>query len=187
MYSAQIELWMSWRIKWKIDCPDICAVRVYSMCFCWVRRGRFIYSTPYTQWDILLKIIIIHNPLWKVGGMFWVAFCAILLFLLFAKSSSVSFALSFSFHCYSSLIILVLGCQRGTECLAQEHNTVTWPGLKPIPFDPEFSMLTIRPSHLPLTYQMWILFHFTDGQPFGLELLNIVHLGLENFPHPCKG
>ena len=33
----------------------------------------------------------------------------------------------------------------GVKCLAQEHNTVPWPGLEPGPFDPEFSALTIRP------------------------------------------
>ena len=35
------------------------------------------------------------------------------------------------------------------KCLAQEHNTMTRPGLEPGPFDPEFSMLTIRPLRLP--------------------------------------
>ena len=37
----------------------------------------------------------------------------------------------------------------GVKCLAQEPNTVPWPGLKPGPFDPESSTLTIRPPHLP--------------------------------------
>ena len=37
----------------------------------------------------------------------------------------------------------------GVKCLAQEHNTVPWPGLKPGPFDPESSALTIRPPRLP--------------------------------------
>ena len=35
------------------------------------------------------------------------------------------------------------------KCLAQEHNTVTRPGLEPGPFDPESSALTIRPPRLP--------------------------------------
>ena len=37
----------------------------------------------------------------------------------------------------------------GVKCLAQEHNTVPRPGLKPGPLDPESSALTIRPPHLP--------------------------------------
>ena len=36
------------------------------------------------------------------------------------------------------------------KCLAQEHNTMTRPGLKPGPVDPKSSELTIRPPHLPL-------------------------------------
>ena len=35
------------------------------------------------------------------------------------------------------------------KCLAQEHNTMTCPGLKPRPFDPESSALATRPLHLP--------------------------------------
>ena len=35
------------------------------------------------------------------------------------------------------------------KCLAQEHNTMTRPGLEPGPFDPEYSILTIRPPSLP--------------------------------------
>ena len=37
----------------------------------------------------------------------------------------------------------------GVKCLAQEHNTVPRPGLKPGPFDPESSTLAIRPPRLP--------------------------------------
>ena len=36
--------------------------------------------------------------------------------------------------------------------LAQEHNTVPWPGLEPGPPDPESSALTIRPLRLPSYY-----------------------------------
>ena len=36
------------------------------------------------------------------------------------------------------------------KCLAQEHNTMTRPGLEPGPLEPEFSALTTRPSRLPL-------------------------------------
>ena len=36
------------------------------------------------------------------------------------------------------------------KCLAQEHNTATWPGFKPGPFDLEASVQTIRPPCLPL-------------------------------------
>ena len=34
------------------------------------------------------------------------------------------------------------------KCLAQEHNTMTQPGLEPGPFNPESSMLTTRPPCL---------------------------------------
>ena len=34
--------------------------------------------------------------------------------------------------------------------LAQEHNTMTWPGFEPTPLDPESSTLTTRPPRLPL-------------------------------------
>ena len=34
------------------------------------------------------------------------------------------------------------------KCLAQEHNTMTRPGLEPGPLDPESSALTTRPLHL---------------------------------------
>ena len=34
------------------------------------------------------------------------------------------------------------------RCLAQEHNTLTRPGLELGTFDPESSALTIRPPHL---------------------------------------
>ena len=34
------------------------------------------------------------------------------------------------------------------KCLAQEHNAVPWPGLKPGLFDTESSVLTIRPPRL---------------------------------------
>ena len=37
----------------------------------------------------------------------------------------------------------------GVKCLAQEHNAVPQPGLKPGAFDPESKELTIRPPHLP--------------------------------------
>ena len=36
------------------------------------------------------------------------------------------------------------------KCLAQEHNTMTRPGLEPGPLDPESSALTTRPPRLPL-------------------------------------
>ena len=35
------------------------------------------------------------------------------------------------------------------NCLAQEHNTMTRPGLEPRTLDPESSALTTRPPHLP--------------------------------------
>ena len=41
----------------------------------------------------------------------------------------------------------------GVKCLAQEHNTVPRPGLKPGPFDPESRTLTIRPPRLPQIYR----------------------------------
>ena len=36
------------------------------------------------------------------------------------------------------------------KCLAQEHNTMTRPGLEPGPLDPESSALTTRPPPLSL-------------------------------------
>ena len=42
----------------------------------------------------------------------------------------------------------------GVKCLAQEHNTVPRPGLKPGPFNPESSALTIRPPCLPYMYML---------------------------------
>ena len=36
------------------------------------------------------------------------------------------------------------------KCLAQEHNTMTRPGLEPGPLDPESNALTTRPPRLPL-------------------------------------
>ena len=36
------------------------------------------------------------------------------------------------------------------KCLAQDHNTTTWPGLKHGPLDLYFSMLTTRPLPLPI-------------------------------------
>ena len=35
------------------------------------------------------------------------------------------------------------------KCLAQEHNTMTRPGLEPGTFDPESSALITRPTRLP--------------------------------------
>ena len=35
------------------------------------------------------------------------------------------------------------------KCLAEEHNTMTRPGLEPGPLDPESSALTTRPPRLP--------------------------------------
>ena len=37
------------------------------------------------------------------------------------------------------------------KCLAQEHNTMTRPGLEPGPLDPESSALTAKPPRLPLS------------------------------------
>ena len=47
--------------------------------------------------------------------------------------------------------------ERGTvkvKCLAQEHNTMTRPGLEPGPLDPESSALTARPQRLPLKWNL---------------------------------
>ena len=38
------------------------------------------------------------------------------------------------------------------KCLAQEHNTMTQPGLKPRPLDLEPGALTTRPPHLPYKF-----------------------------------
>ena len=42
-------------------------------------------------------------------------------------------------------------CTVRVRCLAQEHNALPWPGLKPGPPDTESSALTIRPLPLPFT------------------------------------
>ena len=36
------------------------------------------------------------------------------------------------------------------KCLAQEHNTMSRPGLEPSSFDPDSGRLTTRPPRLPL-------------------------------------
>ena len=38
--------------------------------------------------------------------------------------------------------------------LAQEHNTMTRPGLDPGPFDPDYSALITRPPRLPILYAL---------------------------------
>jgi hypothetical protein len=38
---------------------------------------------------------------------------------------------------------VVGGCKVRVKYLAQEHNTVSWPGFKPRKFDPEASALTV--------------------------------------------
>ena len=40
------------------------------------------------------------------------------------------------------------------KCLAQEHNALSWSGLKHRPLDMESSALTIRPLHFPLVVFM---------------------------------
>ena len=35
------------------------------------------------------------------------------------------------------------------KCFVQENKTITWPVLEPGPLDPESSVLTTRPLHLP--------------------------------------
>ena len=45
----------------------------------------------------------------------------------------------------ASLVFLLLG---GEKCFAQEHNTLTWPGVEARPLDPEPSALTIRSPYL---------------------------------------
>ena len=42
------------------------------------------------------------------------------------------------------------------KCLAQEHNTITWPRLEPGPLDPESSALTTKPPRLPHLSQILI-------------------------------
>ena len=74
------------------------------------------------------------------------------------------------------------------KCLAQEHNTMTWPGLKLRPLDLVSSALTTRPPHPPHTVNdlmingsfYYVFFLFTaelNGtttramyQEFGLDL-----------------
>ena len=40
------------------------------------------------------------------------------------------------------------------KCLAQEHNTMTRPGLEPGPLDPESNAVTIRPPRLPFDWRV---------------------------------
>ena len=47
------------------------------------------------------------------------------------------------------------------RCVAQEHNTMTWPWLEPKPFDQESSVLTIRPQHLPEIVHIFVFFFFS--------------------------
>ena len=37
----------------------------------------------------------------------------------------------------------------GVKCLAQEHKTMTRPGLEPRPLDPDSGTLTMKPMNLP--------------------------------------
>ena len=64
-------------------------------------------------------------------------------------------------------------CTMRVKYLAQEHNAVPRPGLKPGPPDPESSALTIRPPHLPPRYKR--PFKFTSQQnsesPTGIEAM----------------
>ena len=75
--------------------------------------------------------------------------------------------------------------ERGTvriKCLAQEHNTMSRPGLEPGAIAPESSVLTMRPLHLPLPAQplllaeVWLCDHDSTWPSvssvwFGLQLL----------------
>jgi len=52
------------------------------------------------------------------------------------------------------LVHLYTWVRRGTagvKCLAQEHNTIFWPGLEPRPLNPELTSQTTRPPRLPPT------------------------------------
>ena len=72
------------------------------------------------------------------------------------------------------------------KSLAQEHNTMTRPGLKPGPLDPESSALTTRPPRLPESALKWDVFlslsnvHFTDGSII-LKGVKIVKSGPDKY------
>ena len=57
-------------------------------------------------------------------------------------------ALNFKLSQRASLDNCAPAISSSKSCLAQEHNTMTRPGLQPGPFDPESSALTIRPPRL---------------------------------------
>ena len=56
------------------------------------------------------------------------------------------------------------------KCLAQEHSVVPRPGLKPGPFDPESSALTMRPPRLPLLYEVALALNVLElFAPYSLD------------------
>ena len=69
------------------------------------------------------------------------------------------------------------------KCLAQEHNTMTRPGLESGPFNPESSALTTRPPRLPADYQRGVIkidvTHTRASRNGFFGILNFVFLGLQ--------
>ena len=77
----------------------------------------------------------------KQIGIFMLPLSGLIVYHRLPPSCSIRFASS---HLYTRVV-------RGTvrvKCLSQEHNAVPRPGLKPRPFDPESSTVTIRSLHL---------------------------------------
>ena len=68
----------------------------------------------------------------------------------------------------------------GIKCLAQEHNTVPRPGLKPGPFDPESSGLTIS-----TTTKIPSLKYYNDLKMVRRKLKDRVIL-IERFSIECR-
>ena len=65
------------------------------------------------------------------------------------------------------------------ECLAQEHNTMTWPGLEPRPFDLVSSTLTIGPPHHSYQYMEGHGLDFCQGlaiNEFNMSLKKIIYI-----------
>ena len=61
------------------------------------------------------------------------------------------------------------------KVFAQEHNTMTRPGLEPKPLDPESSVLTTRPLHLPhLLVLFYVLRDVVTFKRLGLLMFCVI-------------
>ena len=66
------------------------------------------------------------------------------------------------------------------KCFAQEHNTMTRPGLEPGPLNLESSVLTTRTPRLPLdSYESTALNYYTVLQKIPVEIHCMLYSNLE--------